>query len=52
MDWLEFCPLVPPVPRLGIDDAVWDHSTFSKNRSRLASDFARGSCRSCWSSAA
>ena len=36
---------------LGIDDAVWDHSTFSKNRDRvLDGDVAAGFlCAVCWS---
>jgi hypothetical protein len=28
-------PAVPLVRRIGVDDAVWDHSVFSKNRDRL-----------------
>jgi hypothetical protein len=31
----EVQPAVPLVPRDGIDDAVWDHSVFSKYRDRL-----------------
>ena len=33
---------------LGIDDAVWDHSTFSKNRDRLLdADVAANSSKPC-----
>ena len=32
---LEFDLLFRWFVRLGVDDAVWDHSTFSKNRDRL-----------------
>jgi hypothetical protein len=28
-------PLVPLVRRIGVEDAAWDHSTFSENRGRL-----------------
>jgi transposase len=35
MERLEFDLLFRWFVGLGIDDAVWDHSTFSKNRDRL-----------------
>src|SRR5258707_235510 len=35
MDRLEFDLLFRWLVGLGVDDAVWDHSTFSKNRDRL-----------------
>ena len=35
MERLEFDLLFRWFVGLGIDDAVWDHSTFSKNRERL-----------------
>jgi len=35
MERLEFDLLFRWFVRLGIDDLVWDHSTFSKNRDRL-----------------
>ena len=35
MEWLEFDLLFKWFVGLGIDDGVWDHSTFSKNRDRL-----------------
>ena len=43
MELLEFDLLFRWFVGLGIDDAVWDHSTFSKNRDRLlAGDVAAG----------
>jgi transposase len=35
MERLEFDLLFRWLVGLGVDDAVWDHSTFSKNRDRL-----------------
>lgn len=35
MERLEFDPLFRWFVGLGVDDAVWDHSVFSKNRNRL-----------------
>jgi transposase len=35
MEWLKFDLLYRGFVGLGIDDAVWDHSVFSKNRDRL-----------------
>ena len=35
MEWLEFDLLFRWFVGIGVDDAVWDHSTFSKNRDRL-----------------
>jgi transposase len=35
MDRLEFDLLLRWFVGLGLDDPVWDHSTFSKNRDRL-----------------
>jgi transposase len=35
MDRLEFDLLFRWFVGIGVDDAVWDHSTFSKNRDRL-----------------
>ena len=41
MERLEFDLLFRWFVGLGVDDAVWDHSTFSKNRDRLLEgDFA------------
>jgi transposase len=35
MDRLEFDLLFRKFVGIGVDDAAWDHSTFSKNRDRL-----------------
>ena len=35
MERLEFDLLFRGFVGIGVDDAVWDHSTFSKNRDRL-----------------
>ena len=35
MERLEFDLLFRWLVGIGVDDAVWDHSTFSKNRDRL-----------------
>lgn len=35
MEWLEFDLLFRWFVGLGVDDAAWDHSVFSKNRDRL-----------------
>jgi transposase len=35
MEWIEFDLLFRWFVGLGIDDPVWDHSTFTKNRDRL-----------------
>jgi hypothetical protein len=35
---LDFNLLLPPVPGLDMDDLVWDHSVFSKNRDRLLNE--------------
>ena len=52
MERLEFDLLFRWFVGLGIDDPVWDHSVFSKNRDRLldgeiaaASDLRRGTVR-------
>jgi transposase len=48
MERLDFDLLFRWFVGLGIDDRVWDASTFSKNRDRLlAGDVARGSWRTC-----
>jgi transposase len=40
MDRLEFDLLFRWFVGIGVDDAAWDHSTFSKNRDRLEGDIA------------
>jgi transposase len=48
MERLDFDLLFRWFTGLGIDDAVWDHSTFSKSRDRLlAATSPPGSCRRC-----
>jgi transposase len=48
MERLEFGLLFRWFVGLGIDDAVWDHSTFSKSRDRSPVTSPRSSCRPCW----
>ena len=49
MERLDFDLLFRWFVGLGIDDAVWNHSTFSKNRDRLlAGDIAAESWSGCW----
>ena len=44
-------PVVPLVRRAGVDDPVWDHSTFSKNRDRLLEgEIAAKFLARCWRS--
>jgi transposase len=53
MERLEFDLLFKWFVGLGIDDGVWDHSTFSKNRDRLlTARLRRSSSRRCWRSGA
>jgi transposase-like protein DUF772 len=41
MEWLDFDLLFRWFVGLGIDDSVWDHSVFSKNRDRLLTTISR-----------
>ena len=51
MERLEYDLLFRWFVGIGVDDAAWDHSVFSKNRDRLLDgDIAASSCRRCWRS--
>ena len=48
---LEYDLLFPWFVGIGVDEAAWDHSVFSKNRDRLLEgDIAASSSRRCWRS--
>jgi transposase len=51
MERIEFDLLFRWFVGLGMDDPVWDHSTFSKNRDRFwRAQLRRASCRRSWPS--
>jgi transposase len=50
MERLEYDLLFRWFVGIGVDDAAWDHSVFSKSRDRLLDDDIAANCRRCWHS--
>ena len=50
MERLEYDLLFRWFVGIGVDDAAWDHSVFSKNRDRLLDSDIAANCRRCWHS--